>query len=203
QSFGITPSILVAGSAALLVGVGFGLQHTFNDFISGLILLFDQSIEVGNVIQVGSLIGRVKQIGLRATTVESREAISVIVPNSKFTQENVINWSHGNELIRFDVKIGVAYGSPVELVMQSLVEAAKAHPQIAQQPAPCARFIDFGDSALLFELLFWTKDSFLVEFIKSDLRVAIDASFRTKDIKIPFPQRDLHIVSGSTSFPQS
>ena len=195
ESMGVNFSILLAGSAALLVGIGFGLQHTFNDFISGLIILFDGSIEVNDVVQVGDLVGKVKRIGIRATTVDTREAISVIVPNSKFTQENVINWSHDNDLTRFMVNVGVAYGSDVELVMQTMHKAAKQHPNVATIPAPRVRFVDFGDSALLFEVLFWTRDTFNVEFTKSDIRVAIDAAFRKEDIRIPFPQRDLHIIS--------
>lgn len=199
QSLGINITILVTGSAALLVGVGFGLQHTFNDFFSGLILLFDRSIEVNDIIQVGDLIGRVMHIGLRATTINTRDAISVIVPNSKFTQENIINWNHDNELIRFGINIGVAYGSNVELVMQTMNEATASHPQVSSKIPVCTRFVDFADSALLFEVLFWTNDTFGVEYIKSDIRVKLDAAFREADIKIPFPQRDLHLISDNRS----
>ncbi|MCB0855643.1 MAG: mechanosensitive ion channel, partial [Bacteroidetes bacterium] len=169
--------------------------HTFNDFFSGVIILFDGSIEVGDVVQVGELIGRIKRIGIRATTIHTRESFTVIVPNSKFTQENVINWSHNNEVTRFQVNVGVAYGSDVELVMRLMNDVAKAHPKISKTPAPVVRFADFADSALLFEVFFWTHDSFNVEFIKSDIRIKIDAEFRKHNVKIPFPQRDLHIIS--------
>lgn len=195
QSVGINLSLLMAGSAALLVGIGFGLQNTFNDFISGIIILFDRSIEVQDIVQVGDLVGRIHRIGIRATTVISREGISVIVPNSKFTQENVINWSHDNEVTRFNVCVGVAYGSDVALVMKLMQESVENHKEVSKIKSPRVRFVDFGDSALLFEVLFWTQDSFNVEFTKSDIRVAIDAAFRREGIQIPFPQRDLHIIS--------
>jgi small-conductance mechanosensitive channel len=203
QSIGMNLSILMAGSAALLVGIGFGLQNTFNDFVSGIIILFDGSIEVNDVIQVEDLVGRIKHIGIRATTVYTRDGISVIVPNSKFTQENIINWSHNDEVARFNVTVGVAYGSDVDKVIETLKNCIKDHPKIEQNPVPQVRFIDFGDSALIFEVLFWTSDTFMVEFTKSDLRVAIDRAFRQEDIHIPFPQRDLHIISDRRQMPLS
>ncbi|RMG27515.1 MAG: mechanosensitive ion channel protein MscS [Bacteroidetes bacterium] len=195
NTVGISITWLLTGSAALLVGLGLGLQNTFKDFISGVIILFDASLEVGDVVQVGELVGRVQQIGLRTTAIDTRDAISVLVPNSKFTDDNVINWSHNNELTRFQVSVGVAYGSDVDLVMKLLEEAAASHPKVSSTPPPVARFVDFGDSALLFEVLFWTTDSFRVEFTRSDIRRAIDAAFRKHHVQIPFPQRDLHIVS--------
>lgn len=195
QSLGINLSLLMAGSAALLVGIGFGLQNTFNDFISGIIILFDRSIEVNDVVQVGDLVGRIQRIGIRATTIDTRDGISVIVPNAKFTQDNVINWSHNHSVTRFNVQVGVAYGSDVALVMREMQVAVEHHPEVVSQPKVRVRFIDFGDSALVFEVLFWTKDSFNVEFTKSDIRVAIDAAFRRAGIQIPFPQRDLHLIS--------
>lgn len=194
ESIGVTLTWLMTSSAALLVGIGFGLQNTFNDFLSGVIILFDGSIEVGDIVQVGDLVGKVKRIGIRTTTIDSRESIAVIVPNSKFTQENVVNWSHDHTRTRFGISVGVAYGSNVEQVMACLKEAATAHKLVQQQPQPRARFLEFGDSALLFDVLFWTTHTFDVEFIKSDIRVAIDAAFREAGISIPFPQRDLHII---------
>ena len=199
DAVGFNLSILLTGSAALLVGIGFGLQNTFNDFISGVIILFDASIEVGDIVQIGDLVGKIKKIGLRATTVDTREAISVIVPNSKLTQENVINWSHENDQARFKVCVGVAYGSDVNKVMNCLYQAAINRPDVLKDPEPKVRFVDFGDSALIFEVLFWTEDTFNVEFTKSDIRVAIDEAFRKQGIQIPFPQRDLHLISDNRS----
>lgn len=199
DAVGFNLSILLTGSAALLVGIGFGLQNTFNDFISGVIILFDASIEVGDIVQIGDLVGKIKKIGLRATTVDTREAISVIVPNSKLTQENVINWSHENDQARFEVCVGVAYGSDVNKVRNCLYQAAINRPDVLKDPEPKVRFVDFGDSALIFEVLFWTEDTFNVEFTKSDIRVAIDEAFRKHGIQIPFPQRDLHLISDNRS----
>ncbi len=203
QSVGLNLSLILAGSAALLVGIGFGLQNIFNDFLSGIIILFDGSIQVHDVVQVGELIGKVTHIGLRATTVYTRDGISVIVPNAKFTLENVVNWSHTHESARFNVQVGVAYGSDVEQVIRTMGKAVQDHPKIEQDPPPKVRFTDFGDSALLFEVLFWTRDTFSVEFTKSDIRIAIDKGFREAKIQIPFPQRDLHIISDKRAVPFS
>ncbi|MEM6631085.1 MAG: mechanosensitive ion channel domain-containing protein [Bacteroidota bacterium] len=186
---------VVTSSTALLVGIGFGLQDTFRDFLSGIILLFEASIGVNDVVQIGDLIGQVRQIGIRTTEVQTREGIKVIVPNAKLTNDNIINWSHGNRIARFSIFIGVAYGSNVQLVMETLETCAQGHNKVLNTPNPQARFLDFGDSALNFEVLFWTRDPFHVEFTKSDIRVAIDAAFRENEINIPFPQRDLHIKS--------
>ena len=195
QTIGLNISFLVTGSAALLVGIGFGLQNTFNDFISGIILLFDGTIEVGDVVEVGGLVGQIKRIGLRTTTITTRESWGVILPNSKFTTEQVVNWSHTSTPTRFSIDIGVAYGSDIPLVKQALESCVADHKHILTSPAPVVRFVDFGDSALLFEVLFWTHESFLVEFTKSDIRYQIDQEFRKHEIKIPFPQRDLHFIS--------
>ena len=195
RTLGFNITVLLAGSTALFVGLGLGLQSTFNDFISGIIILFDGSIEVDDIIEVGDLVGRVTHIGMRTSEIITRESIGVIIPNSKITSEHVINWTHGPPITRFHVSVGVAYGSDVPLAKQVLLDCAAQHPEIIETPAPFVRFADFGDSALAFELQFWTKRTFEVEFTKSDLRYAIDEAFRKHQIQIPFPQRDLHIIS--------
>ena len=186
---------VVTSSTALLVGIGFGLQDTFRDFLSGIILLFEASVGVNDVVQIGDLIGKVMQIGIRTTEIQTREGIKVIVPNTKLTNDNIINWSHGNRIARFAIPIGVAYGSDVQLVMDTLESCAQGNNKVLNMPPPQARFLDFGDSSLNFEILFWTRDPFYVEFTKSEIRVAIDTAFRERAIEIPFPQRDLHIKS--------
>lgn len=195
RTLGFNITVLLAGSTALFVGLGLGLQSTFNDFISGIIILFDGSIEVDDIIEVGGLVGRVTHIGMRTSEILTRESIGVVIPNSKITSENVVNWTHGPPVTRFHVSVGVAYGSDVSLVTQLLTDCAAQNEDVLQDPSPRVRFSDFGDSALLFELLFWTQRSFDVEFTKSDLRYAIDEVFRKNNVQIPFPQRDLHIVS--------
>lgn len=195
DNLGINITILVGGSAALLVGIGLGLQATFTDFISGVIILFDGSIVVGDIVEVDGLIGTVKRIGIRATTIHTRDALGVIVPNSKFTNQQVINWNHTSALTRFNVVVGVAYGSDITKVKEAMYESAIIHPQVFEDPVPAVRFMDFGDSALLFEVLFWTRDPLGVEFTRSDIRFAIEERFKAAEIRIPFPQRDLHLVS--------
>ena len=199
ESVGVELGILLTGSAALLVGIGFGLQNTFNDFLSGIILLFDGTVEVGDIVEVGGLVGTVSRIGLRTTQINTRDALGVIIPNSNFTNQQVVNWSHNQQSTRFNVTVGVAYGSDVPLVKKVLESCASNHKHILENPGPVCRFLDFGDSALMFEVLFWTNHPFWVEFTRSDIRYKIDEEFRKHNIKIPFPQRDLHVVSGSLS----
>jgi len=197
QTVGFQVNQLIALTAALLVGLGFGLQNIFNDVVSGILILIDGTVEVDDVVEVNTLglIGKVKSIRLRTSIIETPDAVTVIVPNSKFTSSNVINWSHDERETRFHVKIGVAYGSNVSLVRDVLRDVAKKHGNVLSNPEPKVFFQDFGDSALIFDLLFWTSKSFSIEEIRSDLRFMIEAEFRRNNIHIPFPQRDLHIIS--------
>ena len=191
---GINITIFLAGSAALLVGLGLGLQHVFQDFIAGIILLFEGSIKVGDIVEIEEqTVGRVKEIGLRTSKIETRNNIIMIIPNSKFITDNVINWSHIEKKSRFSVSVGVAYGSDVELVRDVLISCANEHNEVSKKPSAFVKFEDFGESSLDFELYFWTSNNFGVEIIKSDLRFMIDKKFRENGIQIPFPQRDLHI----------
>ena len=193
QTAGVKLGVLLAGSAALLVGVGLGLQQVFRDIVSGIFLLFEGTLKTGDVVELEGVVGIVKDIGFRTTKIESRDNIILIIPNSKFIEENVINWSHIETRTRFYVEVGVAYGSDVELVKKVLLECAEAHHDITDFPAPFVRFNDFGDSSLDFQLFFFTYNAFRVENIKSDLRFAIDNKFRENNIIIAFPQRDVHI----------
>ena len=196
ESLGFDISILLAGSAALLVGIGIGLQDLFKDLISGIIILFEGGIKVGDVIEINNLVGLVKEINIRTSKVRTRDGIIIIVPNSTFINQNVINWSNSNKLTRFKVDVGVAYGSDVRLVERLLVDCAEKHELISPRPKSFARFNNFGDSALEFQLYFWTEKIWRIENIKSELRFAIDDAFRKNGVTIPFPQRDLHIKSG-------
>ncbi|MEZ4986008.1 MAG: mechanosensitive ion channel [Saprospiraceae bacterium] len=191
QYIGINLTVLLGGAAALLVGVGLGLQQTFNDLICGIILLFERTVEVGDVVDMAGLVGTVKRIGLRTSLVETRDNVSVIVPNSKLVADNVVNWSHFDAKARFRVAVGVAYGSDTALVKQILLDVAEAHPKVTKKPQPIVRFTDFGDSALAFELLFWSRELMMIENVKSDLRFDIDKRFREAGVAIPFPQRDV------------
>ncbi|MBK8710960.1 MAG: mechanosensitive ion channel [Niastella sp.] len=193
QTTGIKVTLLLAGSAALLVGVGLGLQQTFNDFISGFILLVDGTIELNDVIEVDNMMARVEHIGARTSVLVTRGDIAVIVPNSKLTGNNVINWSHIKKQSRFQINIGVAYDSDEELVKKVLLECAARNTHIMQQPAPFVRLEEFADSSINFSLYFWTSEIFSVENIKSDLRFLIAKRFKENNISIPFPQLDVYV----------
>lgn len=189
----INMTVFWGGLAALLVGVGLGLQQTFNDLFSGLVLLFERGIEVGEILEIDGEVGSLKKIGLRTSVIESRDNVTIIVPNSKLVVSNVINWSHYDDKVRFKVKVGVAYGTDTSLVKDILIETARGHSSVLKRPAPFVRFTDFGNSSLDFELLFFSKKFIAIENVKSDLRFEIDRKFREAKIEIPFPQRDVWI----------
>jgi small-conductance mechanosensitive channel len=196
QSIGLNLTFVLAGSAALLVGVGIGMQKIFNDMISGLFLLFEHKLQIDDVVEVDGIIGRVQDIGIRTSRILTRDNIEMIIPNSKFINDPVINWSLNDAKTRFFVKIGVAYGSDVYLVEKILKNIAINHPLIHNEPEPFVFFRDFGDSSLDFEIGFWTSDNLANEFIKSDLRFEINRKLAENNITIPFPQRDIHIKEG-------
>lgn len=194
---GFDVTILIAGSAALLVGIGFGLQSIFSDLISGLFMLFERKVKVGDVMEVDNIVGRVVAINLRTSELLTRDGYNIIVPNHKFITENVVNWSHNTYDRRFEVQVGVSYSSDVELVTRVLLECAMSQKEIIKENdhRPIVRFQDFGDSSLVFILMFWTGDIFPVEQIKSELRYKICKAFRENNVTIPFPQRDVHIFN--------
>ncbi len=187
----ITPLLL--GSTALFVGLGLGLQDTFKDFVSGFIILMERTMTVGDVVEVDGIVGRVLEVGLRTTLVQTRDDIYLIIPNQRLTNQNVINWSQSKRVTRFDVTVGVAYGSDTRLVEKVLIQAAKEHSMVSKSPEPSVHFSDFGNSSLDFQLLFYSSNLFRIERVKSDLRFAIDQKFRENNITIPFPQRDLWV----------
>ncbi len=191
QFLGINMTLIWTGAAALLVGIGIALQQTISDFFSGIVLLFERSVKVGDFLEIGTKAGNVRRIGLRASTIETRENKTLIIPNSQLVNESVTNWSNLEELARFSISIGVAYGSDARQIEQELLLVCQEHALISKYPKPFVRFNDFGDSALIFELIFFTRQFILVENIKSDLRFAIYDRFNELKINIPFPQRDV------------
>lgn len=191
QTAGFKLSVLWAAGAALLVGIGLGLQQTFNDFASGIILLMEGSVQKGDWIEVGNTVGEVEKIGLRTSLITTRRNISIIVPNSKITVDNVINLSHGNDKVRHSVTVGVAYGSDLQLVKKVLLECASRHSKVL--PGAFVRLVEFNNSSIDFELLFWSDEYMQIEDVRSDLRFMIDNGFRKYNITIPFPQQDLYI----------
>ena len=193
QTLGISLSVLWAGSAALLVGFGLGMQQNFNDLVSGIILLIESSVAVGDVVTVDGIVGKVKRIGLRTSEVESMNEITIVIPNSKLVVDNVINWSYNGKHSRFHVGIGVAYDADPEEVRKILLRVADSQMELSTQPKPSVQFTGFGDSSLDFKLHFYTRNFWEIERIKSDLRFKIFAALKKAEIEIPFPQTDLWV----------
>ena len=199
ESIGVKVTVLIAGSAALLVGVGLGLQQTFNDVISGIILLSERSIKINDILEIDGDVVRIQEIGLRTSKGLNRDEISIIIPNSLITTNKVINWSHQAKKTRFRINVGVAYGSDVDLVLRILEASALEHPGISDAHQIEARFIDFGNSSLDFQLLFYSENVFRIEKVKSDIRKIINRMFIENKITIPFPQMDIHLKSDYTN----
>ncbi|MCM4153975.1 mechanosensitive ion channel protein MscS [Arenibacter sp. N53] len=198
ESVGIKVTILIAGSAALLVGVGLGLQQTFNDIISGIILLSEKSIKINDILEIDGDIVEIQEIGLRTSKGLNRNDIAIIIPNSLITTNKVINWSHQKKKTRFRINVGVAYGSDVDLVIKILEESVLEHPDYDDDKLIEGRFMNFGNSSLDFEVLFFSENVFRIEKVKSDIRKIINRKFIENKIVIPFPQMDLHFKSGHT-----
>ncbi|NDP21241.1 MAG: mechanosensitive ion channel [Paludibacter sp.] len=194
-------TVLLAGSAALLVGVGLGLQQTFNDVVSGIILLSEKSIKINDILEIDGDIVKIQEIGLRTSMGLNRDEISIIIPNSLITTNKVINWSHQSKQTRFKINVGVAYGSDVDLVMRIMKVSALEHPEVSDKTTVDARFLDFGSSSLDFQLLFYSENIFRIERVKSEIRVIINRKFIENDIIIPFPQLDLHFKTGKPEMP--
>ena len=194
DTIGIDLTILIAGSAALLVGFGLGIQHIFDDIVSGFIVLFEGVIKVGDIIELDGLVARVDQIDIRTSKVITRDGNFLIIPNSKITSQNVMNWSMETRASRFTINVGVAYGSDTQLVKRILLECAEKHPAILNDQANRVDFMEFGDSSLNFRLYFWARRTWDINLHLSDVRFSIDEAFRKNGIKIPFPQRELHVA---------
>ena len=195
KALGISITVLIAGSAALLVGIGLGLQQTFNDFISGIILLIEGTTKIGDVLEIDGDVVIIQKIGIRTSLGLNRDDIIVIIPNSLITTNKVINWSHQSKKTRFRINVGVAYGSNVDLVIKILEESALEHPDIKDKNLIEARLADFGNSSLDFQVLFFSDNVFRIEKVKSDIRKIINRKFIENNITIPFPQMDIHLKS--------
>jgi small-conductance mechanosensitive channel len=192
---GFTLTNLTILGGAIGVGIGFGLQAIVNNFASGIILLFERPIRVGDMIQLVDLPCQVKKIGLRSTVVTSRDDADIVIPNSDLITNQVTNWTLSERRMRLRIPVGVAYGSDVPLVMRILKEVAESNLSVLSDPAPSVLFLNFGDSSLDFELRIWIKDFLDRKRIQSELNHAIESRFRSEGIEIPFPQRDLHVRS--------
>lgn len=197
QTVGINLTTLNVLAGAVGIGVGFGLQNVASNFISGLIILFERPVKVGDRIEIGSVNGKVIAVGARSTRIRTNDNITIIVPNSKFISENVINWTFENNIVRFRVPIGVAYDADLHQVKKLLMEVAAENEDVLKEPGSSVRIVKFGDSSIDLQLCVWTKAKLQRRgaFV-SDLNFAIWSKFRENEIEIPFPQVDLHVRSG-------
>ncbi|HEY5945243.1 MAG TPA: mechanosensitive ion channel domain-containing protein, partial [Kofleriaceae bacterium] len=192
---GVDTSAIVGAGAVLLVGIGFGLQKLAENFISGLLVLIERPVRKGDFIDAGGVLGTVEDIGLRATRVMSRDGVTVIVPNSQLISNTVINYRQPTPERRIWIEVGVAYGTDLELAAKVLKDVAKHETLIQNKPSPEVRCSNFGDSAIHLSLIVWVAEARDDLLAASRLRFAIDKAFREHEIQIPFPQRDVHVIS--------
>ncbi len=196
HTVGVNVTAVFAASAALLIGIGLALQTLFQDIISGVFILVDQTVHVGDIIEIEGKVGRVEEIKLRTTRAVTIDNKVLVIPNHLYLENSLYNWTQNGTLTRENVVVGVAYGSDVQLVRKLLLQAASTHPSVISEPETTVVFTDFGESSLDFKVVFTLEDSFKAQFPKSDIRFEIDRLFRENNITIPFPQRDVHVIQG-------
>ena len=194
HAVGVDVTAVFAASAALMIGIGLALQTLFQDIISGVFILIDQSVHVGDIIELDGKVGRVEEIKLRTTRAVTVDNKVLIIPNHLYLENSLYNWTQNGAATRESVEVGVAYGSDVQLVKKLLIQAAQSHPEVLDYPEVGVQFTNFGESSLDFKLVFTLGDSFNARLPKSDIRFEIDRLFRENNVSIPFPQRDLHII---------
>jgi len=199
HSVGVNVNAVFAASAALLIGVGLALQTLFQDIISGVFILVDQSLHVGDIIEIEGKIGRVEEVKLRTTRAVTIDNKVLIVPNHLYLTNSLYNWTQNGTTTRENVSINVAYGSDVELVKKLLIEAALTSPLVFKHPEPAVVFEDFGDNGMHFKVVITIEDSFNARVPKSEVRFAINRLFKANNIIIPFPQRDIHIKQNESN----
>jgi small-conductance mechanosensitive channel/competence protein ComGC len=197
QVWGFNLSSLTILASGISVAIGFGFQNIAKNFGSGLVLLFERPIKVGDFVEVNQYMGIVEHIGPRSTIIRTLDQISIIVPNSRFLEEEVINWSHSNSISRVRLPLGVSYNCDVNLVKTILLQVAQESTDVLKEPPPLVLFKGFGDHAINFELLVWIEDPSKQGIVKSDLFFALESSLKQHNIEIPFPQQDLHFRSGN------
>jgi len=199
KALDIPLTIFITGSAALLLGIGLGLQDVLKDMFSGVVLLVEGNLRVGDIIEISNggksdaIVAKILKINVRTTQIETREGNVLIIPNAKLTQEFIENWSHGSELSRFRILLTVEYGMDTELVIRLLKQAAMAHPKVKKTHPIDVRLSNFGNNGLELELIFWADQSWDINNYKSEIRFEIDRLFREYKISIPYPQSTVHL----------
>lgn len=196
-------SALILGSAALLVGLGMGLRNIFSNFVSGLVLLIDNTIKVGDVIEVNQLVCEVREINLRTTLVMTREDKCILLPNSELTNHKLINWTHIHQTARFDVSVHTEYGIDIIKIEEIMLAVAQTHDKVHRFPAPFVRLNEYADRGLVFTLYFWSDNLFRIENTKSDLRKQIYIELTKAGIKIPYPNYNIHTHLNAENTPHS
>ena len=192
QNAGVNLNALLAASAALLVGVGFALQTFFQDIISGIFILIDQTVHVGDIIELDGKVGRVENITLRTTRAVTRDNKVLVIPNHKYLTTTLFNWTENNKVTGESINVSVAYETDIEKFKKIIIEVAVQHPDVIKTKDPILLFQDFGESSLDFTLIVFTENAFKGGIIKSDIRFAIEQALRLNNIEIPFPQRVIH-----------
>lgn len=195
QSIGVNTTPLLTASAALLVGVGLALQTLFQDILSGIFILVDKTLKVGDIIEIEDEVAKVEEIKLRTTRAVTIENKVMIIPNHKYLTNNLYNWTQNDQVVRNSISVGVAYGSDTHLVRNLLIKAVLAHPNVLSIPEPLVFFDNFGDSALEFKVVFGVNRSIEAHKYRSDIRFDIDRLFREHQVEIPFPQRVVHHIN--------
>ncbi len=195
SSSGVQLTAVLAASAVLLIGIGMALQTLFQDIISGIFILIDQSVHVGDIIELEGKVGRVEEINLRTTRAVTIDNRVLVIPNHLYLTNSLYNWTQNGTLTRESVTVGVAYGSDINFVKKLLLQASNEHPNVIKIPEPMVLFTDFGNSSLDFRLIFTLNNSFESAVPKSDIRFKINELFATNNISIPFPQRDVHLFN--------
>ena len=195
HAVGVDVTAVFAASAALMIGIGLALQTLFQDIISGVFILVDQTVHVGDIIEIDGKVGRVEEIKLRTTRAVTLDNKVLVIPNHLYLENSLYNWTQNGTTTRESVEVGVAYGSDLQLVKKLLTQAASTHPEVLPEPEVVVQFKEFGDSSLNFRVVFTLGDSFHANIPRSDIRFEIDRLFREHNISIPFPQRDVHIYN--------
>ncbi len=214
QILEIDLTLFLTGSAALLVGVGLGLQDVFKDMFAGVVMLVENNVRVGDIVEIGgntitsgmsneSMVVKILKINVRTTQIQTREGNVLIIPNNQLTSSPVENWSHGSELTRFSIKVTVEYNSDIELIKKLLIQAATTHPKVKKEQPITVLLTNFGDKGLELELYFWADQSWEILFYKSEIRFEIDRLFRQHKITIPYPKRSVHVESANINSPSN
>lgn len=197
ETTGAKITVLIAGSTAILVGIGLGLQDFFKDLVAGLILLFERSIAVGDVVEVNGMVCKVMEIGLRATTVSTLDDIAVVIPNTKLTNFPIINWSQNQIPTRFNITVTAEFGSDTALIENLLLQAAASHPDVLERPHPRVMLNDFGPRGFVFDLFFYSNNLFGIPMVKSQIRFEIDKLFRKHNLRFAIPQNEIYLHTPS------